>query len=252
MIQVSKPLIAFFDFTGCEGCQLTVIDSLQNHPEMLEAVEIVQFREAMSEKGDNYQIAFVEGSCSRPEDEERLLQIRQTAKFVIALGACAHMGGVNALRNWQSQDVVRRTVYGGLAKHFPAYKAKPIDAVITVDGVIPGCPIDQEDFIRFVKQLMHTGLPQLSDFPVCFECKLTENRCVFTNGSLCLGPITSAGCGAICPSFGQGCDGCRGLISNPNIGGLALAAGLYGMEKDVLTEKLKIFRTFQLHEERVS
>ena len=95
---MSKPKVAFFDFTCCEGCQLTVVDSLQTHPELLEAVEIVNFREAMSEKGQDYQIAFVEGSLARPADAERVRGIREKAQVLVALGACAHLGGINAIR----------------------------------------------------------------------------------------------------------------------------------------------------------
>mgnify|MGYP000082084761 CR=1 FL=1 len=100
-----KPKIAFFDFTSCEGCQLTVVDSLQTHVELLDAVEIVQFREAMTERGEDYIIAFIEGSCVRKSDEDRLKKIREQAVFVVALGACAHLGGVNAIRNDRGQLV---------------------------------------------------------------------------------------------------------------------------------------------------
>jgi len=102
-----KPKIAFFDFTSCEGCQLTVVDSLQTHPELLEVVDIVQFREAMSERGEDYQIAFIEGSCTRQSDEARLQKIRKQAAVVVALGTCAHLGGVNALKALHPLEEVR-------------------------------------------------------------------------------------------------------------------------------------------------
>ena len=248
MNQDTKPKIAFFDFTGCEGCQLTVIDSLQDHPELLSAVDIVQFREAMSAKGEEYLIAFVEGSYSRPEDEERLIQIRHTAQFVIALGACAHLGGVNALRNWQSQDGVSQMVYGGMAKQFSTSSIKPINALISVDGYIPGCPINREEFIRVVKEFLLTGLLQFPDYPVCVECKLNETPCVFFKNKLCLGSITRAGCSAICPTYGQACDGCRGMVSNPNIYGLSQAVYEHGLDRETLDDKIKIFQTCQFFE----
>lgn len=248
MNQDTKAKIAFFDFTGCEGCQLTVIDSLQDYPELLAAVEIVQFREAMSTKGEDYHIAFVEGSYSKPEDEERLIQIRHAAQFVIALGACAHLGGVNALRNWHSQDVVGKTVYGGMAKRFSASSIKPINALISVDGYIPGCPINKEEFIHTVKEFLLTGLLQLPDYPVCVECKLNETQCVFFENKLCLGSITRAGCGAICPSYSQPCDGCRGMVSNPNIFGLSQAVYEHGLDNDAIEDKIKTFQTCQFFE----
>ena len=137
MASNGKPKIAFFDFACCEGCQLTVIDALQTHLELVEAVEIVQWREAMTEKGEDYQIAFIEGSCTRAEDEERLKQIREQADIVVALGACAHIAGVNALKNLQpSLQDVREYVYGDKWEWYDSYPARPISAVIEVDAVI--------------------------------------------------------------------------------------------------------------------
>jgi len=245
---VQKPKIAFFDFTGCEGCQLTALDALQDHPELLEAVEIVQFREAMSEKGEDYQIAFVEGSCSRPSDEDRLRTIRAQAQSVMALGACAHLGGVNTLRNWQALHVVRDYVYGEMGKAFETYPARPIEAVIPIDGFIPGCPIDRGEFVRTVIALLQGRQPSIPDYPLCVECKLKENICVLQLGQACLGAITRAGCGALCPTFGVGCEGCRGPVSNPNVPGLKMAFAENGLGAEALAEKARLFQSYQLME----
>jgi len=217
MAKQGKPKVAFFDFTGCEGCQLTVIDSLQTHLELLDAIEIVQFREAMTEKGEDYQIAFIEGSCTRQKDEKRLNQIREQADIVVALGACADTGCVNALKELQpSLQEVREYVYGDKWAWYDTYPVRPIGAVIKVDAVIPGCPIDRFEFLDVVKNLLLGKTPTIPDYPVCVECKLKENVCLFDKGGMCLGPITRAGCDAICPTYGDGCEGCRSLISNPN------------------------------------
>src|SRR5688572_9986493 len=116
-----KPKVAFFEFTSCEGCQLAVIDTLQLYPELLDAVEIVQFREAMSERSEDYEIAFIEGSCSRPSDEEKIRVIRARARLVVTIGACAHLGGINAIRNRQEISEVRTYVYGKQAEWFDTY-----------------------------------------------------------------------------------------------------------------------------------
>ena len=123
---MSKPKVAFFEFTSCEGCQLTVVDSLQTNVELLDAIEIVQFREAMSEKGQDYQIAFIEGSCTRPSDEAVIKRIREQADIVVALGSCADLGGINAIRNYQDLDDVRHYVYGDKADWYETYPARPI------------------------------------------------------------------------------------------------------------------------------
>ena len=251
MSQNGKPKIAFFDFTCCEGCQLTVIDSLQDHPELLEVVEIVQFREAMSEKGEDYQIAFVEGSCTRESDEERLRKIRSQASLVVALGTCAHLGGVNALKSLHPLDDVRHYVYGDKADWYDTYDARPIDKVIDVDFAIPGCPIDRDEFINCVKALLLGKKPPIPDYPLCVECKLKENNCLFTQGQVCLGPITRAGCKAICPSFGQPCEACRGYISNPNDKSMRELLAEHGLSSKDITTPYTMFTAYQVREKLI-
>ena len=247
-MEPNRPKVAFFDFSSCEGCQLTVVDSLQTHPDLLNAVEIVQFREAMSEKSDDYLVAFIEGSCTRPEDEPRLQKIRGRAKAVIALGACAHLGGVNAVRNWMPLDAAKAYVYGPATKTGEAYAVRPIGAVIPLDGFIPGCPIDRDEFVRVVKALLQGRRPLIPDDMVCTECKLRENLCVILQKKACLGPLVRAGCGAICPHVGMGCEGCRGLISNPNIKWLDAALAEQGLSSAEISAKKKLFLSYQLME----
>ena len=264
---MSKPKIAFFDFTSCEGCQLTVLDSLQTHPELLNVVEIVQFREAMTDTSENYQIAFVEGSIVGQSDEERLMRIREQATIVVALGACAHLGGVNAIRNRQSVDEAHEYVYGETGDWYESNRrhgvpmprrqpndrlgrvspmAQPIDAFIKVDAVLPGCPIDREEFVRVTQQLLQGRRPKLPDYPLCVECKLKENVCLFHRGQVCLGPVTHAGCGAICPAYGSNCEGCRGLISNPNLNAMHDVLDEAGLTADDVTACFTLFGTYAM------
>lgn len=245
MAENGKPKVAFFDFACCEGCQLTVIDSLQTHLDLLDAVEIVQFREAMTEKGEDYLVAFIEGSCTRKADEERLKQIREQAGIVVALGACAHTAGVNALKNIQpSLQDVREYVYGDKWDWYDTYPARPISAVIDVDAVIPGCPIDRFEFLDVVKKVLLGKKPSIPDYPLCVECKLKENVCIFDKGGTCLGPITRAGCDAICPTYGDGCEGCRGLISNPNENAMEDVLAKAGLTVEQLMAKMTMFNAY--------
>lgn len=242
---IAKPKIAFFDFTGCEGCQLTVIDALQTNLELLETVEIVQFREAMSEKAEGYQIAFLEGSCTRPTDEVRLKAIRAKARIVVALGACAHLGGVNAVRNRLGLSRVKRYVYGQMGDSLESDRVRPIGAVVRVDAVIPGCPVDREEFIRAVKALLQGRPPAIPEYPLCVECKRQENACLFTMGRPCLGPIIRAGCGAVCPTFGVGCEGCRGMIPEANLPSLKAVLAEHGFKEAEAEERLRLFLSTQ-------
>ncbi len=198
----AKPKIAFFDFTSCEGCQLTIVDLLQTHLGLLDLVEIVQFREAISDQGEDYAVAFIEGSCTRPSDEARLRKIREQAAMVVALGTCAHLGGVNAMKNRWAIENVQKYVYGANGKDtYESYAARPISAVIKVDAAIPGCPIDRYEFLRVVQQVLQGRVPKLPDYPLCVECKFKENGCLNKLGYPCLGPVTRAGCNAICPTY---------------------------------------------------
>lgn len=248
MSQNGKPKVAFFDFTCCEGCQLTVVDSLQTYPELLDVVEIVQFREAMSEKGEDYLVAFIEGSCTRPADEARLKEIRQQAAVVVALGACAHLGGVNTLKSLHPLDEVRQYVYGDKADWYDTYDARPIEAVIPVDFAIPGCPIDRDEFVSCVKALLLGTKPPIPDYPVCVECKLRENSCLFKKEKVCLGPISRGGCKAICPTYGQSCEACRGYISNPNDSSMRQVLAKHGMTVDEITSIYTMFTTYQVRQ----
>ncbi len=246
VIPAARTRVAFFDFTSCEGCQLTVIDSLQTHPELLDVIEIAQFREAMSEKDEDYQIAFIEGSCTRPSDEKRLQAIRSRADLVIALGACAHLGGVNAIRNLHDLADVRRYVYAERAERYETYPARPISAVIPIDGIIPGCPIDRDEFVRIVGLLLQGRAPELPDYPVCVECKLRETVCLYLRGGVCLGPVARAGCQAICPAYGDSCEACRGLIPHPNMKSLEAVLAEHGMSEQEVASRMTMFLTYQM------
>ncbi|MEA3350040.1 MAG: NADH:ubiquinone oxidoreductase [Chloroflexota bacterium] len=245
----NKVKVAFFDFASCEGCQLTIIDALQTHLDLLEMVEIVQFREAMTEKGEDYQIAFVEGSCTRECDEERLFKIRKQADLVVALGACAHTGGINALKNIQpSLQDVREYVYADKADWYETYPTRPISAVIDVNAFIPGCPIDRGEFVKVVKNVLLGKRPGIPDYPVCVECKLKENVCLLLEGKPCLGPVIRAGCDAICPTYGEGCEGCRGLIPNPNENAMKDVLDEAGLSIEEIMARFTMFNAYNAHQ----
>jgi coenzyme F420-reducing hydrogenase gamma subunit len=236
-----KPKVAFFDFAGCEGCQLQIINLEEEIIELASKVEIVNFREAISEKGEDFEIAFVEGSITRKSDEGRLKRIREQASILVALGACACIGGVNALKNFQNLQDVKRIVYGDKAHYFDTYPTRPIDAVVPVDYYVRGCPINKNEFLKVVKALLLGKEPEIPNYPVCVECKIKENVCVFEKGMICLGPVTRAGCEAICPSCGNGCEGCRGLVDDPNTNAQKDILKKYGLTVEEAIGKFRIF-----------
>jgi len=214
----AKPRVAFYDFTGCEGDQLQVANLEERLLDLLSHVEVVSFREVVTGGGiEPCEVAFVEGSVTRPEDEERLRLIREKSAFLVALGACAAIGGVNCLKNFMEEDVYRERVYGAQGRWFSTAKARPLHSVVKVDAEIPGCPIDKNEFARVTKELLLGRAPWLPDYPVCVDCKSAGNVCCFDQGRMCLGIITRAGCGAACVCEGAHCWGCRGMAPRANL-----------------------------------
>ncbi len=214
---MSKPRVAFFSFTCCEGCQLIVLTLEEQLLELVKLIDIVSFREAMSERSEDYDIVFIEGSITRTSEIERVKKIRDTAKVVVALGACATIGGINCLKDQFDQNEVKNIVYGDMADKLDTISVRPIESVIKVDYRIHGCPIDKDEFVEVTKAILQGKKPRIPDYPVCVECQMRENICLFEKGMVCLGPITRAGCKAICPTYNDGCVGCRGLIDDPNL-----------------------------------
>jgi coenzyme F420-reducing hydrogenase gamma subunit len=219
-----KPRVAFFDFASCEGCQLSVANLEESIIDVLKLVDIVAFREVMKEHSDQYDIAIVEGSITRPMDEERLKKIRANAKILIALGACAHLGGVQRLANQWTPEENKREVYAianpaditDNNRLFEKPRQRALEEVVKVDYTIPGCPINKEEFAKVLIALLTGRKPPIPDYPVCVECKKKENICMFTIGKFCMGPLARAGCGAPCPTAGNECEACRGYVDHPH------------------------------------
>ncbi len=240
-----KPKVAFFDFAGCEGDQLQIANLEEDLLTLLDQVEVVSFREVMKEHSDNYDIAFVEGSCTRLQDEDRLRQIRKNAKVVVAIGSCAAIGGINSLKNYKELDDVKKAVYGDSARLFDTYTARPIDAVITVDAYVYGCPMNKEEFLNVVKSLLLGKKPDIPTYPVCVECKKNENICAFERGQFCVGPVTRAGCDSCCINEGTICWGCRGLVDNPNENSEKEVLIKYGLTVDDAVSKFSLYFGWQ-------
>jgi len=240
---MSKPRVAIFDFACCEGCQLQIVNLEEELLDLIGAVDVVEWREALSETSTEYDIAIVEGSITRPADEERLWVIRSRAKVLVALGACATIGGVNKLKNNFELDEVTTCVYGKDAAmpNLRTEMTKAIDEVVNVDFKIQGCPIDRGEFTYVIRSLLMGKTPEIPDYPVCVECKAKGNPCLWDYGQVCLGPIIRAGCGARCPSSGFRCFGCRGYVDNPNVDAAKDVIEKYGLTVDDLRSKMVLF-----------
>jgi sulfhydrogenase subunit delta len=242
----NKPRVAFFDFASCEGCQLQVANLEEEILDLISIVDVVSFREVMKEHSDDYDIAIIEGSIMRPMDEDRIKKIRSNAKILVAFGACACIGGVNKIRNQWTPEEVKKIVYDD-SKHmknnkfFDVGQTKAVEEVVKVDYYIRGCPPTREEIKRVITALALGKTPDIPNYPVCVECKKNENECLFEQGKFCLGPITRAGCNAICPSHGSACDGCRGLLKKPEIECISEILKRYDLTYEELKRRSTIY-----------
>jgi sulfhydrogenase subunit delta len=236
-----KTKIAFFDFTGCEGCQLEVLNFETEIVDLLKLVDIVNFREAMTERSDDYEIAFIDGAITTEEDIARIKKIRDQAKVLVTIGSCSSLGGVNCLKNFYPMEEVLKIVYGKDAKYYNTIPARPVSAVVPVDYSLPQCPVNRFEFIKVTKALLLGKKPEIPNYPVCVECKLAENVCVFDKGGTCLGPVTRAGCNAICVTNGRHCWGCRGLVDDPNVDSEKEILKEHGLTVQDVLKKFRIY-----------
>lgn len=213
------PTLAVFKFASCDGCQLSILDVEDQLMAVAGAVDIVNFPEASSDiKPGPYDVGLVEGSVTTPHDLERLRAIRQQCGLLVAIGACATSGGIQALRNTADVAELASIVYP-----YPEYldvlaESTPASAHVDVDLEVPGCPVNGHGLVAILGAVLAGRRPDLPAHSVCVECKLSGTTCVVVaKGMPCLGPVTVAGCGALCPSYDRGCYGCYGPSNVVNV-----------------------------------
>ena len=241
-IELPKPKVGVFGFTGCEGCQLQLANNEQNLKDLFALIEFVDFRLISSDRLGGYDIAFVEGSLTTESEVEAVKAIRAQAKLLVAMGACACLGGVNNLRSRFNLPDVVAEVYG--EHSIQSGTVRKVADVVPVDIELPGCPIDKLEFEWLVRQLILGIEPRFPRYSVCVECKQRINTCVMDMGMLCLGPITRAGCNAVCPRNRAGCWGCRGPAEEANYESMVEVLHEYGFSDADIAERASFFNAF--------
>ena len=218
-----KPTVAVYKFSSCDGCQLSLLNMEDELLDLANAIDIAFFLEATrAAKPGPYDIALVEGSVTTEHEVERIQEIRQQAKVLIALGTCATAGGIQALRNFADADIYANTVYAHPEYLHYLKTSKPVSDYVTVDLELWGCPVNKTQVIEVIVALLNNRKPNLPSYPVCLECKRNGTICVLVDkGIPCLGPATVAGCGALCPTYGRGCYGCFGPAREMNFKSLS-------------------------------
>ena len=243
-VPLARPTVAFFELSSCEGCQLQIVNNEASLLDFLSLVTVVNFREAMTEKTDAYDIAFVEGSVTRADEEERLRAIRKNAKVLVAFGSCACFGGVNQLKNrFKDPTWVKEQVYGSHAIETND-SASPLEAFVPVDLRIFGCPVKKEEVEKIVMNVVLGKSIVHPKYPVCMECKANENTCLFDIGEPCLGPITRGGCDSWCPNNRFGCWGCRGPAEDVNMAQMKEVMKKHGFSEETMLDRLECFGGF--------
>ncbi len=240
-----KPKLAVWKFASCDGCQLSLLDCEDELLALAGEIEIAYFLEATSGTVDGpYDLSLVEGSITTAHDAERIQRVRSASKALVTIGACATAGGIQALRNFADVAEFTRLVYASPAYVSTLATSTPISAHVRVDFELHGCPIDKRQLLEVVSAFLHGRRPGIPSTSVCTECKRRGIVCVMVaHGTPCLGPVTHAGCGALCPAYNRGCYGCFGPKETPNTASLTRQLRLLGMGERGVE---RVFRTFNV------
>lgn len=237
-----RPRLAVWKFASCDGCQLSLLDCEDELLAVAGAVEIANFPEATSAFIPGpYDLSLVEGSIITSHDAERIQEVRRQSRHLVTIGACATSGGIQALRNFRDVQECIAAVYASPQYIDTLATSTPISAHVKVDFELRGCPINKGQLVEVISAFLAGRKPGISAQSVCVECKRRGTVCVMVTGTPCLGPVTHAGCGAICPAYARGCYGCFGPMETPNTAALAKEWGLLGAsERDIQ----RAFRSF--------
>lgn len=240
------PTLAVWKFASCDGCQLSLLDCEDELLAVTDRLTIANFVEAsrIVLKGP-YDVSLVEGSITTPHDAERIHKIRRISKTLITIGACATSGGIQALRNFKDVKDFISIVYSSPEYIETLGKSTPIANHVYVDFELHGCPINKRQLLEVINAYLNGRKPNIPAYSVCVECKRRGIVCgLVAAGPPCLGPVTHAGCDALCPSYHRGCFGCYGPKETPNTSSLADAWKQLGMKDD---ELLRLFRNFNAY-----
>ena len=244
----SKPKLAVWKFASCDGCQLSLLDCEDELLAVADRVDIAYFPEASrSVVRGPYDLSLVEGSITTPHDAERIHQVRRMSKFLVTIGACATAGGIQALRNFKDVREFVSAVYASPHYIETLNKSTPIADHVSVDFELRGCPISKHQLVEVISAFLHGRKPNTPSHSVCIECKFRGTVCVMVGrGIPCLGPVTHAGCGALCPAYDRGCYSCFGPKETPN----TVSLSEWWAERGVTAENLvRMFRGFNAYAE---
>jgi len=241
-----KPKLAVFKFASCDGCQLSLLDAEDHLLAVADKVEIAYFLEARTQEiAGPYDVGLVEGSVTTKHDAQRIREIRRQCKFLVTIGACATAGGIQALRNWVQVDDFINNVYAHPEYINTLARSTPIAEHVTVDFELRGCPINKMQLVQLLSALLRGAKPKVPDYAVCVECKRRHVVCVaVAQGIACLGPVTQAGCGVICPAYNRECYGCFGPNEQPNLVSLTEHYAGSGADREHLVRLVRNFNGY--------
>jgi sulfhydrogenase subunit delta len=242
---IGTPTLAVWKFASCDGCQLTLLDCEDELLTLAGQVYIAHFLEASSAVLPGpYDVSLVEGSITTPGDVDRIRQVRASSKVLVTIGACATSGGIQALRNFADVQEFTSVVYASPPYIESLATSTPISAHVPVDFELRGCPIEKHQLLEVISAFLVGRKPDIPDTSVCTECKRRGLTCVtVASNTPCLGPVTHAGCGAMCPAVGRGCYGCFGPMTGANVPAMIGRLHECGMTEGAID---KVFATFNV------
>ena len=239
-----KPILGFFTFTCCEGCQFTVlfIDKIMS---ILERFNIVYFN-LLKEKNEvtELDLAFLEGAITTSTEIQELKEIREKSKYVVAMGACAINGGIPAMRNFVESSSLRKYIYHHKV-HPDSVSASGIGEHIDVNYYMRGCPIIKNEFVEFMESYLHGQVMEPYEGPVCSQCPRRGVNCFLKEKVECLGAVTHGGCNALCPSDNIPCMLCRGPTDKLNVAAEIKMFERFGLDVKEIHDRLNMFKNIE-------
>jgi coenzyme F420-reducing hydrogenase gamma subunit len=241
--RIRKPRLAVWKFASCDGCQLTLLDCEAELLALADRFDIAHFLEASrAVAAGPYDLSLVEGSIATAADAKRILRIRRRSRVLVTIGACATAGGIQALRNFADAREMAAAVYPRPRILDLLARSTPIADHVAVDFALHGCPIDKRQLLELIAAVVAGRRPVIPAYSQCIECKRRGTVCVLVaRGTPCLGPVTRAGCGNLCPPLGRGCYGCFGPMEAPNPASLSRRLRTAGVDSAALRDLYRGF-----------
>lgn len=235
--------VVLVGLASCFGCQINITNAEKHLVDVLGQIDMRYWQLTSTDPmPDEFDVAVIEGAVTTAEAEQTVRRVRERARVVIAIGACACTAGIPGMAA-ASFDGRAQSVYGKAVPQACGDMRAPcaVSDVIDVDYEVACCPVDPYDFVETLQTVLYGSNRFRRTSTMCGECKRNERGCFFGRETLCLGLVTRSGCGARCPNLGRPCNGCAGLSPDANLAAARAVCENSGVPVERFDEALEMF-----------